>query len=140
MRIKDLQLPDSSVQALRSARKQLQAVIRAQKRYRLEQAARPLVKSPYLDGMPRGSPSTSGLERRYIGLEAFQQRMEQEERRLKAAREEAQRVIYTLPDILQDFCWYYYIEGMDMQAVSMLIERDISTCWRYKRGIEQNAA
>lgn len=140
MRIKDIQLTADSTQALISARKQIKVLERAYKRYKLEQDDRPILSSPRLDGMPRGSNNSSGLERRYISLEKYQKRIEQEERRLEQAREKARQVIYTLPDILQDFCYWYYIEGMTMQNVAAWIDRDISTCWRYKRIIEPETA
>jgi len=137
MRIKEVQLPAESVQTLIAARKQARMVERARKRLQIEQEKRPLVKSPRLDGMPRAPRNTSGLEGRYIQLEPFHQRIEQEESRLQQARDEARRIICYLPDKLQDFCFWYYIEGMSMEDTAAWLDRDISTCWRYKKVIEK---
>lgn len=139
MKIKDTQLPAASVQALMRSRTLHNAVARAYARCKQAREARPLVSSPRLDGMPRGSQNTSGLEKRYISLEKYEQRIVEEEKALQQAQEEAKRVIYGLPDALQDFCFWYYIEGMSMPEVAAWIDLDISTCRRYKKVIEQKA-
>lgn len=140
MKIKDTQLPASSVQALMSSRKLHNAVSRAYACYKHAREKCPIVSSPRLDGMPRSSFKTSGIEKRYISLEKYEQRIAEKEKALQQAQEEAKRVIYSLPDVLQDFCFWYYIEGMSMPEVSVWIDRDISTCWRYKKVIERETA
>lgn len=140
MRIKDIRLSSESVQALIRVRKLHSAVARAYARRKQARENRPIVSSPRLDGMPRGLLKTSGLEKRYISLEKYEQRIAEEEKALQQAQEEAKQIIYSLPDSLQDFCHWYYIEGMVMQDVAVWIDRDISTCWRYKRIIERDAA
>lgn len=94
MKIKDTQLPAASVQALMRSRTLHNAVARAYARCKQAREARPLVSSPRLDGMPRGSQNTSGLEKRYISLEKYEQRIVEEEKALQQAQEEAKRVIY----------------------------------------------
>ena len=136
MKIKDVQLSAESTQLLIRARKQHSIVARARKRYELECADRPIISSPRMDGMPRGSRNLSGLEKRYIHLEKFEQRLAKEEKILQQAQKEARNVIYSLPDALQDFCFWYYFEGMSMPEVAAWLDRDISTCWRYKKAIE----
>lgn len=137
MKIKEVQLPAESVQTLIAARKQARMVERARKRLQIEQEKCTLVKSPRLDGMPRAPRNISGLEGRYIQLEPFHHRIEQEESRMQQVRDEARRIICYLPDKLQDFCFWYYIEGMSMEDTAAWLDRDISTCWRYKKVIEK---
>ena len=140
MKIKDTHLPAASVQALMSSRNLHNAVARAYARCKQAREERPLVSSPRLDGMPRSSFKTSVIEKRYISLEKYEERIAEKEKALQQAQEEAKRVIYGLPDALQDFCFWYYIEGMSMPDVAAWIDRDISTCWRYKKVIEQETA
>ncbi len=140
MKIKDIQLPAESVQLLIAARKQIRMVERARKSLQIEKEKRTLVRSPRLDGMPRAPRNTNRIEDRYIHLETFYHRIEQEESILQQAREEARRVICYLPDKLQDFCFWYYLEGMSVPDVAAWIERDISTCWKYKKAIEGETA
>ena len=137
MKIKDVQLSVESVQILIRTRKQHRMVERARKIYEQERKEHTIISSPRLDGMPRGSRNPSGLEKRYIHLEKFEQRLAEEEKNLLQAQEEARRVIYSLPDALQDFCFWYYFEGMSMPEVAAWLDRDISTCWRHKKAIER---
>lgn len=139
-RIKDIQLPAERVQMLIHTRKQHRAVERAYKCYQTEKADRPILSSPRMDGMPRASLNTGGLERRYIHLEKYRQRLEREQKALQQAQEKARTILYSLPDSLQDFCYWYYLEGMNMPDVAKWMERDISTCWRYKKAIEGETA
>lgn len=140
MRIKDVQLPVESVRTLTRVRKQHRMVERARKCYENERADRPIISSPRMDGMPRGSSKYVGLDSRYIHLEKFEQRIVREEKILQQAQKEARSVIYSLPDALQDFCFWYYLEGLSMPEVAAWLDRDISTCWRYKKAIEQETA
>ena len=140
MKIKDIRLPDESTRILINARQQLQRVERAYKRCQNAEKEHTLISSPRMDGMPRGTRTPYGLEKRYIDLEKYHRQVKQEESKLQELREKAQQVIYSLPDILQDFCSWYYVEGMSMPDVAAWIDRDISTCWRYKRVIEGDAA
>ena len=137
MRIKEIHLPIESIQTLKRVQQQARVVERARKQLMIKQEENPLIKSPRMDGTPRGSRFFTGLENRYIRLEEYQQRVEREENRLDQACEEARKVIYTLPDKVQDFCFWHYIEGISVQEAAAYIDRDISTCWRYKRAIER---
>ena len=136
MKIKDVQLPAESVHMLILPRKLRGSVARAYARCKRAHEERPILTSPRLDGMPHGNYKTSGIEKRYISLEKYELRIAEEERALQQAQEDAKRIIYGLPDLLQDFCFWYYIEGMSMSEVAAWIDRDISTCWRYKKIIE----
>lgn len=139
MRISEIHLPIESIQTLKRVQLQARAVERERERLRIKRAENPLIRSPRLDGMPRGSREPSGLENRYIRLEEYHQRVEREESKLEQYREEARRIIAYLPDKVQDFCFWHYIEGVSVQDAATYIDRDISTCWRYKRVIERDA-
>lgn len=125
------------VQTLKAVRRQQEIVSNARRRCNEIVSAHGRVKSPRLDGMPRGSNTPCGLDGSAAQADALLAILKREEAKLKQCRTAAQRIINRLPPALYGFCMYYYMEGMSVQRAAAMIDRSEAACWGYKAFIEQ---
>lgn len=125
------------VEILRRARKQLEIVKSARNRCNEIVSAHAAVKSPRLDGMPRGTRMSCGLDGRAEHADQLLSILDREEKRLKEYQRAARKVIRLLPERLYGFGLYYYLEGLTVLEVSEILDRSERACWGYKRSIER---
>lgn len=125
------------IRTLKAMRRQLEVVRSARKRCNEIVSAHKTVKSPRLDGMPRGNNLPCGLDGSSEQNEALLAVLKREEKKLKQLRAASQKIIDPMPPELYSFCMFYYLEGMSVQNTAKMIDRCEGSCWNYKAFIEQ---
>ena len=95
------------------------------------------VRSPKMDGMPRGAGGTArGLDARVEKREAMERLLRRESERLLEYESEARREMDGMKPEHYMFCTMYYIGGMTMEETTAAMDRSLRQCARYKQEIE----
>jgi len=98
------------------------------------------LKSPRLDGMPRGTGyAPGGLDSRVEKREAMLRLLERESGILREYETAARREMDDMRPELYAFCALYYLAGLSLEETANAIDRSERQCARYKREIEQGA-
>lgn len=96
------------------------------------------LRSPRMDGMPRGTGSAAhGLEVQVEKREALERIIRRESELLREYEEEARRAMDGMRPELYQFCVMYYVSGMSMEDTMAAIDRSPRQCARYKQEIER---
>ena len=103
---------------------------------RLYEEGKAALRALRMDGMPKGSASTSGLDAQMIRREEMSRMLRREEARLRRMERKARQEMEGMKPELYAFCALYYIAGMSLIDVSEAIDRSERQCLRYKREIE----
>ena len=128
---------EKELRILKYTRRQLEIVNNARKRCNEVVTAHKSVKSPRIDGMPRGNHQPHGLDGSASECEAILDMLKREEKKLKQYRDAAQKIINRFPPAIYGFCLYYYLEGMSVERTARMIDRSERAAWEYKAFIEQ---
>lgn len=98
---------------------------------------RGLYQSPNLTGMP-GARDVHGLDGSASKNEAEHVALEKARADYEDAKADAVRIICAMHPNMHDFCYAYFIDGLDMPVeVADSIGKDTSTCWRKLRKIRE---
>ena len=127
------------LQILKYTRRQLEIVNSARKRCSEIVSAHKVVKSPRLDGMPRGNNLPHGFDGSASECEVLLDMLKREEKKLRQYRNAAQKIIDRFPPSIYGFCLYYYLEGMSVEKTARMIDRSERAAWEYKVFVEQAA-
>lgn len=123
-------------QALRRVRMQAQLLRRLNEQ--LKGYAADGVRSPQMDGMPRGRGAAgSGIELRYEKREAMQRLLARESAVLREYDRAARAVMERMRPEYYAFCALYYLAGLTMEETAEAIERSTRQCERYRAQIER---
>ena len=96
------------------------------------------LRSPRLDGMPRGAGyAPGGLDIRMERREAMMRMLEKESGLLREYEMAARREMDEMRPELYAFCALYYLAGLSLAETAEAIDRSERQCARYKREIEQ---
>lgn len=115
-----------------------QALLVRRLREQMKAAAADGMRSPRMDGMPRGKGwAGDGLALRYEKREAMLKLMEQESARLRAYEQEAREKMDRMRPEHYAFCALYYLAGMSLEETGEAIDRSERQCARYKQEIER---
>ena len=94
-------------------------------------------KSPQWTGMP-GGRDVHGLDGSARKNEAEHAALERAREEYGEAKAEAVRIICAMHPNMHDFCYAYFINGLDMPVeVADSIGKDTSTCWRKLRKLRE---
>lgn len=97
------------------------------------------MKSPRLDGMPRGKGyAGDGIAARYEKREAMRNLMERESAVLREYEHAARAEMDRMAPEQYAFCALYYLAGMSLEEASEALDRCERQCRRYKREIEDD--
>lgn len=124
---------------LKAARRQLETVRSVRQKCNEIVSAHKTVKAQTFDGMPHSRRLPVGMDGSASQAEELLAMLEREERKLKQCCAEAKRIIDRLPEELEGFCSYYYLQGMSVQNTAWMMGRSERTAWTYKAFIEQKA-
>lgn len=77
------------------------------------------IRSPRIDGMPRGTGGTGGLDRQMILIDAAQRRLDREREKALALLEETEDLIAELEDYRQkNVIRLRYIDGLNWEQIA----------------------
>ena len=122
------------------ARVRAQAKLVARLAEQTKEMAADGLRSPRLDGQPRGTGyAPRGLDIRMEKREAMRRLMEREGSILREYEKEARREMDDMRPELYAFCALYYLAGLSLAETAEAVDRSERQCARYKREIEQGA-
>ena len=122
------------------ARVRAQAKLVARLAEQMKEMAADGLRSPRLDGQPRGTGyALRGLDIRMEKREAMRRLMEREGSILREYEKEARREMDDMRPELYAFCALYYLAGLSLAETAEAVDRSERQCARYKREIEQGA-
>ena len=92
--------------------------------------------SPQISAMPKGNSVPSGLDGSKQANESEFQTLIDERDALYTLLEQAREIVNLLDYRLSIFAFHYYLEGLEMNEVAETIGRNVATCWRYAKRVE----
>ena len=105
---------------------------------RMKEYAADGLRSPGLDGMPRGKGyAPGGVALRYEKREAMRAVIGKESEVLREYEQEARREMDRMRPELYAFCAMYYLAALDLEEVGEAIARSKRQCERYRAEVEE---